>query len=156
VKDSEIAHLLKGIIGLAEMVFPKRVRAYYLTGSYAEGTAVSRSDLVLIIFFKGAYQPEEANRLQQLSHYASQLIAMRLDLTPKYEDDLLANGATSLKLAGKLLRGTDILDQIPFGAIEQYRQDVYDGFLAYQRQIRHLIRKTPVFENLGLSRCNQA
>lgn len=36
--------ILRGVIGICEMVFSERVRAYYLVGSYQGGTAVARSD----------------------------------------------------------------------------------------------------------------
>lgn len=136
LNKDEMSHLLDGIVGLVEMLLPGRVRAYYLTGSYAEGTAVPHSDLDMIVIFKGEYEPGEADRLRELRHLASQLAPMRLDLTPKCEADLLAKGATGLKLGGKFVAGEDILAQIPFEPIGQYQQDLYRAFLIYQREIR--------------------
>ena len=40
MNDTKLDRLLDGITALVEMVFPERVQAYYLTGSYAEDTAV--------------------------------------------------------------------------------------------------------------------
>ena len=136
LSKEEVNRLLDGVVGLVELMLPERVRAYYLTGSYAEGTAVSHSDLDMVIIFKGECEPGEADRLRELRHLASQLAPMRLDLTPKCEADLLANGATGLKLSGKFVAGEDILAQIPFEPIGQYQHDVYQAFLIYQREIR--------------------
>lgn len=135
-EQEKIDRLIDAVVNLVELVFPGRVRAYYLTGSYAEGTAVPHSDLDMIIIFKGAYQPGEADRLRELRHLASQLAPMRLDLTPKCEAELLTKGATGLKLGGNFVAGEDILAQIPFEPIAQYQQDVYRAFLIYQREIR--------------------
>ena len=85
-----VVPLIDGSIGLLETTFPGRIRAYYLTGSFAEGTAVAHSDLDMIIVFKAAFQPGEADRLRQLRHHASKLSPFRLDLTPKCEADLFA------------------------------------------------------------------
>ena len=43
--EKSVLALIDGVIGLLETVFPERIRAYYLTGSYAEDTAVPNSDL---------------------------------------------------------------------------------------------------------------
>ncbi|MEZ4592067.1 MAG: nucleotidyltransferase domain-containing protein [Chloroflexota bacterium] len=136
LKQNEMDRLTTAVVSLVELVFPGRVRACYLTGSYAEGTAVPHSDLDLIIIFKGHCLPGEADRLRQLRHHANQLAPLRLDLTPQCETDLMANGATGLKLSGKFLAGEDILPQIPFEPIEQYRADALHAFLTYQREIR--------------------
>ena len=34
-----------GLVGLCELTFPERIQAYYLVGSYADGSAVPSSDL---------------------------------------------------------------------------------------------------------------
>ncbi len=135
--------LIDGAIGLMEMTFPERIRAYYLTGSFAEGTAVSNSDLDMIVVFKGEFRQGEADHLRQLRHHATKLSPFRLDLTPKCETDLITDGATGLKLAGKLLYGEDIRDQIPFEPIAQYRHDVLRGWQIYQREIRGDVEIVP-------------
>lgn len=128
--------LIEAVLKLIDLVFPGRVRACYLVGSYAEGTAVPHSDIDLIIVFKGDCLPGEADHLRQLRQIASQLAAIRLDLAPRGEADLLAHGSTGLKLAGKLIFGEDIRDQIPWEPIDHYQQDARQAFLTYQREIR--------------------
>lgn len=134
--EKSVLALIDGVIGLLETVFPERIRAYYLTGSYAEDTAVPHSDLDMIIIFKGEFVGDEANRLRQLRHHASKLSPIHLDLAPRCEADLFASGATGLKLASQLLYGEDIRDQIPLESIAQYRYDIIRSFLTYQREIR--------------------
>lgn len=128
--------LIEAVLNLIDLFFPGRVRACYLVGSYAEGTAVPHSDLDLIVIFKGQCLPGEADRLRQLRQIASQLAGKRLDLAPRCEAHLLTNGSTGLKLSGKLVFGEDIRDQIPWEPIEQYQQDARQAFLTYQREIR--------------------
>lgn len=134
--NSTIHPILQGVIGLLETVFPKRIRAYYLMGSYAEDTAVANSDLDMVIIFKGEFVGDEADRLRQLRHHASKLSPIRLDLAPRCEADLFTNGVTGLKLASQFLYGQDIREQIPLESIAQYRYDIIRGFLIYQREIR--------------------
>ncbi len=128
--------LIAAVLSLINLVFPGRVRACYLIGSYADGTAVPHSDLDLIVIFKGECLPDEADRLRQLRQIASHLASMRLDLPPRCEADLLTNGSTGLKLGGKLVFGDDIREQIPWEPIEQYQQDARQAFLNYQHDIR--------------------
>ncbi|WP_420642420.1 hypothetical protein [Candidatus Leptofilum sp.] len=48
MKNAVNNRLIDGIISIVEMLFPERVRAYYLTGSYAEGAAVRQQLRTLI------------------------------------------------------------------------------------------------------------
>src|SRR5262249_19669289 len=41
--------ILRGLIGIWEIVFPDRIRGYYLAGSYSNGSATPTSDLDLIV-----------------------------------------------------------------------------------------------------------
>jgi hypothetical protein len=137
-REPEIDTLLQGIIGLLELIFPGRVRAYYLIGSAAEGTMVYGSDLDLIVVFKGDFQGNEADLCRQVRHYGSLISPVRLDLAPRCEAQLIQNGATGLKLAAVLLYGDDILDQIPLEPLPQLRQDAINGFVYYLRALRGL------------------
>jgi len=40
-----IDDIIRGLIGIFEAAFPDRIRAYYLAGSYADGSAVPLSDI---------------------------------------------------------------------------------------------------------------
>jgi len=50
-----IDNILRGIVGIFEVLFPAQVRGFYLIGSYANRSALPTSDLDLIIVFKTGY-----------------------------------------------------------------------------------------------------
>ena len=51
--------VLSHIVERYEAQFPGRIRACYLTGSYAEGNAVEWSDIDVYVLFKDAFVSEE-------------------------------------------------------------------------------------------------
>jgi hypothetical protein len=63
--------VLGGFIGVCELVFPGRVRAYFLTGSTADGTAVrtpgdalNSSDIDLTVVFAGTLSGPDGERFR--------------------------------------------------------------------------------------------
>jgi hypothetical protein len=62
----QVDKLLSGIIGLFELIFPQRIQAYYLVGSYADGSATPLSDIDVRVIFKGDFaDPQEDERFRQ-------------------------------------------------------------------------------------------
>ncbi len=45
IGNERAQRVLRAMIGVFEMVFPERIRATYVDGSYADGTEVTTSDL---------------------------------------------------------------------------------------------------------------
>ena len=99
INNPQVEILLQGINGIAELVFPDRIRSYYLTGSYADDTAVSASDLDLLIVFKDHITDDERNMVWELSDNASLLASIFLDLEGIGEDQTSQKGV-QLKLEG--------------------------------------------------------
>lgn len=54
--------ILRGTIGLLELAFPDRLRAVYLSGSYADGTATTGSDIDGLVVFKGVLGSADGSR----------------------------------------------------------------------------------------------
>jgi hypothetical protein len=54
---------LRGLIGIFEMLFPGRIRAYYAEGSYADRTAIASSDIDLVLIFKNSFVDEAVTTL---------------------------------------------------------------------------------------------
>ena len=79
--NQKIDHIIKGVISLYEMVFPNRIRGYYLVGSYADGSATPTSDIDLQIWFKeGFIDQEEKERARQLREPCWLMSPLDLDL----------------------------------------------------------------------------
>jgi predicted nucleotidyltransferase len=79
-----------GLIGIFEMRFPGRIRAFYAEGSYADRTAIASSDIDLIVIFKDRFaDKDEAGAARQLGAYCANLSAFELDLTLEFENHFL-------------------------------------------------------------------
>src|SRR5260221_14733461 len=88
-QSSRIDYILLAIIGFCEMLFPNRIRGYYLQGSYATGNATSMSDIDMILLFRGGFIDEEerqsAWKVDTLSEW---LVGRQLDIIPFPEEKL--------------------------------------------------------------------
>ena len=122
--DPQVNEILRGVLGVYEMMFPERIRGYYLIGSYLETTAVGLSDIDLYAIFKGDFVGDEQEQCRQLRHYCSQISPLRVDLVPRSEHQLQQTGVTNLKLASALLYGEDVRDTIPLEPLDVYLPQV--------------------------------
>ena len=126
---------LQGVIGISELVFPDRIRSYYLTGSYADDTAVSASDLDLLIIFKGHISADERNAVWDLSDNMSLLAPMFLDLEGVGEDQTSQKGV-QLKLASHCIYGEDIRPNIQLPSMDAYiREWMHDHPLHFMMRL---------------------
>ncbi|MEM7532724.1 MAG: hypothetical protein AAF639_11150 [Chloroflexota bacterium] len=89
------------------------------TPQYADQTAVSTSDLDVLLIFKDEMSEVETDVVWDLSDSASLLTPMFLDLEGMSESTVL-QGDTRLKLASHFLYGEDIRAQIPLPPIDAY------------------------------------
>jgi Nucleotidyltransferase domain. len=60
--NSRIDYVLKAILGFCELLFPERIRGYYLQGSYATGDPTSASDIDITLLFRGDFINEEEQK----------------------------------------------------------------------------------------------
>jgi len=58
--ESLVDSVLAGLLGIYEMAFPERIKAFYLLGSYAYGSPVPTSDIDINIVFRDANAPTQA------------------------------------------------------------------------------------------------
>src|SRR5262245_54368712 len=91
-----VDELLRGLIGIFEIVFPDRIRGYYLLGSYSDGTAVPDSDIDMGILFKGKIDSREEDVFWQLVQHCSRISPIRLDLGPPDEDHFLKEASAGI------------------------------------------------------------
>ena len=131
--DQRIDNILRGAIGIFETIFPDRIRGYYLVGSYADGTAVSTSDIDMKILFKNRFRDNaERKNSQLICEYCFGLISpIAGDVTARDEETAFSSSTLRLRIkAGSLLLyGEDIRDQISLPPLDQHIRDVM--FRAY-------------------------
>lgn len=114
-------------MGIYSQVFPRRIRAFYVTGSYADGSAVLLSDIDLCIVFVEAVKPEEIEQAQTLGYFCGQLSPLRLDISVAGERDLSVAECIMLKRGSLHISGEDIRDNILLPSLDAYRKYVTWG-----------------------------
>jgi hypothetical protein len=116
--------MLCGLIGIFELCFPGRIRAYYAEGSYADRTAITTSDIDLVLIFKDRFVGEdEAGAARRLGAYCANLSVLELDLDIIDEQQAHRSAFPTLKLASVLLYGEDIRAQLALPSISDWTRD---------------------------------
>lgn len=123
--------------------FPDRIRAVYLIGSYADGTAVALSDLDLIVVFQDHLRDDEKKRAAEVADLCAANSPIRLDITPRAENEIETMYAVirvGLKHGSVLVYGQDIRDQMTLPSIEEYIKDVTAGALFFIARLHDIER----------------
>jgi len=133
---SRIDEIICGSIGLLETLFPNRIRAYYLVGSYIDGGYTAGSDIDLVPIFKGALQAGEELTYRQAVEYMDQLSPVHLGFGLRAEEQSFQEGGVGIKIGSVLLYGQDVRDKIPLTPLEQYCQSCISTSLELIRDQR--------------------
>ncbi len=146
-----IDHVLSHIVERYEAQFPERIRACYLTGSYAEGNAVEWSDIDVYVLFKDAFvSEEEAAQAEQLGRALAPLTPLRLDLHAGSEqsldslpsfDSLPGFLRAAVKNTSVLLYGEDTREHMSLPGREDYTRDATEvalQFLLWLHQVENI------------------
>lgn len=147
---AKIDQILRGVVGVCELCFEGRIRAYYLSGSYSDGSGVDRgrqlnsSDLDVYVVFKDEASPSETDRFRQLIASATLFSQVALDVHPVSEKEFLEQPGelpsflgVLIKVSGVCVYGEDISSKIELMPLEAYLIHVIDhGFyhMAIARQ----------------------
>ena len=143
-----IDNILKGIVGILETVFPNRIRAYCVTGSYSNRNAIGTSDIDMTVIFRGnSIDAQEEGRFSQTSSYCELLSSVELGLECIDEGKLLrlntefpyTHFAIINKIGSLLIYGEDIRDNIPLPPVDAvvwtYVEGIYhERIFAKRRQ----------------------
>jgi hypothetical protein len=137
--------VLSQIVERYETQFPGRIRACYLTGSYAENNAVEWSDIDVYVLFKDAFvSEEEAARARQLEHSCASLTPLRLDLhagSEQSQDSLPGFLRAAVKNTSVLLYGEDTREHMSLPGREEYTRDATEvtlQFLLWLHQLENI------------------
>src|SRR5579862_161041 len=132
--DARIDAILQGVTALFEVVFPTRVRGYYLLGSFSEHTSVALSDIDLIILFAGGFEGNEEATAQRVVEACGLLSPIRLDIALQSEETLRIEDVR-LKLGSLLITGEDVRAQIPLPTPEAHARYMTDWALWFIRRL---------------------
>ncbi len=111
--DRQVDQAMADAIAALRALFPDRVRACYLTGSYLQGSAVENSDLDIFVVFKDALAPGPQQRAHAQLRETRQASPIGLDLKIFGESHLHRFGVPDLRTDTALLYGEDIRDRLP-------------------------------------------
>lgn len=144
-QNQQVDVILRGIIGIFETVFPNRIRGYYLRGSYADGTALSTSDLDVDILFIGDFTEDEGKKARHICQCCHLISPVELDLFQISEGvvfDFVAIYGMRLKHGSLLIYGQDIRGQIPMPPTDVFvRELMHNAFhlLTRDRRNHHVL-----------------
>jgi Nucleotidyltransferase domain len=109
--NSRVDECLRAFIALIEVVFPQRMRAYYLLGSYADNTAVPTSDVDLFVVSKEPLNPAEHELYGRIAHQCSLLAGILFQTG--VVDEAHLGGRPDLATSRLFVYGEDVGDRIP-------------------------------------------
>lgn len=137
-EDMNLNANLYGFVGLAEMSFPGRIRAYFMLGSHVTSEAVGASDVDLVMVFRERFLEGEPERFELFRRYVNMLGRSPLDVSAVEEARLLVDGAGNLKESSLLLMGEDIRERIPLMPKDKWlRHCMHRPFLFMERGRAH-------------------
>lgn len=107
-----VSQTLQSCIASYELLFPGRIRSYFLVGSYLDGSAVQNSDLDVVVLFKHKVTLKELEAFWHL-HYQLNLISpIPLGFNVIHES-YFEQGVSLHFRESKLLYGQDVLKNYP-------------------------------------------
>jgi len=123
--DRRIDQVLRGVVGVCEATFPGRVRAYYLLGSYSNGSAVPTSDLDMGLLIADRYRDgTEEDRAIRLCQDCEAISGMLLELWVLSEERLEQpdrfGTALQLRFSSQFLYGEDVRGRLLVQADDRY------------------------------------
>lgn len=114
---------LLNVIATFEEALPRRMRGYYLLGSYANASAVQTSDVDMTIIASPLLSEEEREHIAHLIQQCVARSTIELDIEVEDEATVLRGARPNLKFGSILVYGADIREQAPLISLEQWTRD---------------------------------
>jgi hypothetical protein len=136
--NQQVDNILRALISLYELLFPGRIRGYYLIGSYSDASAGSISDIDMYILFKNHFMDKaEENKAYSIQEACALMSPIRLDI-PIMSEEQLKPEDVRLKLSSVLLYGEDIRDELALPTREAYSCYITQWPLHFFRRIHRM------------------
>jgi predicted nucleotidyltransferase len=121
-----VDEILRHVVGAFETTFEGRVRSYYLTGSFADGTAQPFSDIDLSLLFRGGLAAAEEEAAFKLTRECAEASTSELDVATLGDPIVYPLRVTGIKLGSHLLYGEDVREAMPLPPLEEYVRHAMD------------------------------
>jgi predicted nucleotidyltransferase len=115
--------------------FPGEIHSLYLFGSFVDGSAVSSSDIDLIVVSNAELTDDERARVQSLSPLLSDIAECHVDLLPIAADQLLRSGHWRLEANSLLVAGEDLRPHLPRETLAAYLRRYSHAPYAYMANV---------------------
>lgn len=132
----EADRLVAEVVAAGEAALPGRIVAWYVTGSYADGSAVRASDLDIVAVLDGEVRPEEDQALRRARHGLGEPYRIFVDISVVGMRTLLAAGSVALALRSRLVGGRDVRTELPELDMAAYRRQVMHTPFTLSTRIR--------------------
>lgn len=107
-----VSQTLQSCIASYELLFPSRIRSYFLVGSYLDGSAIKNSELDVIILFKQKVTLKELEAFWRLHYQLNLLSPISLGFNV-IDEAYFEEGVPLHFRTNKLLYGQDTLKEYP-------------------------------------------
>src|SRR5262249_2509348 len=104
---------LRGVVALTELLLPDRAVAFYLHGSYREGTFGPTSDLDVAIVLRAGVPASEVVGLRRALVILGEVAVVPVEFLVAGEDEWRRAGAVWLRDHASLLYGSDVARSFP-------------------------------------------
>ncbi len=115
--------IVRNIIKAFEATFPKRIRAYYVEGSYADASSVTTSDLDVLLIYKNKFEDNELQNAEELARTCEAGSTIELDIECVDEHSLTNGVSPTLKFGSSFIYGEDIRGALPLISLEEWTRD---------------------------------
>ncbi len=126
--------VIRGIVDLLETVFPEQIRGYYVTGSYADRTAFSASDIDMIALFKSGTDTRDRRKVGQIVPHSLDFSPILIDILGASEDEPSFVGH-QLAHASLFVYGEDTRDRISPVPEDVYRRTCLSVPLRFMKDV---------------------
>jgi predicted nucleotidyltransferase len=140
VRDPLIAATLEFVLAACERALPGRIRAGYLFGSHADGTAVAISDLDLFLVLRGSLASGATEQLRDIGRSCSTSRDVAVDIAVIGEEALLREGHFRIQAASLHVHGEDLRSEMPAISLAHYLRTYAEAPVAYMRILRQTDR----------------